>query len=58
MGALGIPEEGANSGKSLERIVYTEDKKRQMEKLISMRDTRIRLFMQIELLACRDELDG
>ena len=46
------PEEGTCSGgKSVGVPICSEEQR----KLTWMRDTRIRLFMQMELMACRDE---
>ena len=49
-----IPNESTNSGgKGLGGSICSEEE----TKLNWMRDTRIRLFMQMELLGSRDELD-
>ena len=46
--ALGLPEGGTNSGKSLDSIVCTKQKRRQMEKLILMREVIIMRYIKVE----------
>ena len=49
-----IPEEGTSSGyEGFYDSVCSEEEM----KLTWMHDTRIRMFMHMELLACRDELN-
>ena len=53
-----IPEEGKSSGdKGFYGFVGSEEDMIYKGKLTWMRDTRIRLFIKMELLECRDELD-
>ena len=51
MDAQELPEEDTNSGKTLDDMCSEEGTMRK-EKHIRMRDTRITLFIEIELLTC------
>ena len=50
-----FPEEDTNSGKGLDATCCSEEEMVHKGKLIWMSYTRIRLYMQMEVLACRDE---
>ena len=55
MEALGLSDEGANSGESVNSTIYTEETMRQMEKLVLIRKAMLVRYFKIEYTRVGEE---